>query len=72
MLAVMAKADPVGIRDIAKRLGVARQTVKGWNLQGDLPPPKWHVSGAPAWDWPDIEKWARKNGKAGRLNTPAS
>lgn len=56
-------ADPVGLSDIADRLGVKRQTAKDWKLRGLLPPPKWVVGGRPAWDWPQIEKWARKTGR---------
>lgn len=56
-------ADPVGIAEIAKRLGVERGTAKQWNLRKLLPPPRWTVSGAPAWEWRDIERWARKTGR---------
>lgn len=52
--------DPVGSNDIAARLGVAEQTVKTWKQRGVLPPPSWTVSGRPAWNWPDIAKWARE------------
>lgn len=57
-------ADPVGLSDIAERLGVHRQTTKQWNTRGELPPPKWHASGRPLWDWPDIVKWAAKTGRS--------
>jgi predicted DNA-binding transcriptional regulator AlpA len=56
----MVKADPVGLADIAERLGVRRQTAKDWKNRGLLPEPRWHVSGSPAWDWSEIEKWARR------------
>ncbi len=56
-------ADPVGLLEIAARLGVARQTAKGWRLEGLLPPPRWTVSGYPAWEWKDVERWARKTGR---------
>jgi len=59
-------ADPVGLSDIADRLGVARQTAKSWNQRGLLPPPMWRASGSPLWDWPDIERWARTTGRAPR------
>lgn len=52
--------DPVGSVDIARRLGVKDATVKMWAYRKLLPPPRWHVSGRPAWDWPDIEAWARE------------
>ena len=57
-------AEPVGLSDIARRLGVAQQTAKQWKLRGLLPEPKWTVGGRPAWDWPQIEKWAKKTGRA--------
>lgn len=56
-------ADPVGLSDIADRLGVSRDTTKHWKLRGVLPAPKWTVSGRPVWDWPTIERWARKTGR---------
>lgn len=56
-------ADPVGLSEIADRLGVARQTAKQWKLRGLLPEPKWTVGGRPVWDWPAIERWARKTGR---------
>lgn len=56
-------ADPVGLSDIADRLGVARPTVKAWKQRGLLPEPKWRASGGPLWDWPQIERWARKTGR---------
>lgn len=62
-----AVADPVGLSDIDERLGMAKGTAKHWNLRKLLPPPKWTVSGRPAWEWRDVEKWASKTG---RLRTP--
>lgn len=48
-------ADPVGITDIARRLHVQRDTVAHWRLRGDFSlAPRWHVSGRPAWHWPDV------------------
>jgi predicted DNA-binding transcriptional regulator AlpA len=52
--------DPVGLAEIAVRLGVARQTVDNWRTKGVLPEPKWTVGGRPAWDWADIDAWAWK------------
>lgn len=49
--------EPVGISEIADRLEVRRQTVAIWHHRGQLPEPRWTVSGNPAWEWADIEKW---------------
>lgn len=56
---------PVGGVEIAQRLGVERKTVAMWNLRGLLPEPRWTVSGNPAWEWDDIEEWARRTGRLG-------
>lgn len=55
--------EPVGVADIADRLGRKRQTVALWKLNDLLPPPRWFVSGHPAWDWPQIRKWAKATGR---------
>lgn len=57
------EADPVGLLEIAERLGVKRQTARMWRQRGVLPAPRWLVSGLPAWDWPDIARWARETGR---------
>lgn len=59
----MTKADPVGIAEIAERLNVKRQTVDIWRHRDLLPEPRWMVGGRPAWNWDDIEKWARDSGR---------
>ena len=53
-------SDPVGAAEIAQRLHVKPETVWQWRQRGLLPEPRWTVSGAAAWDWRDIEKWARQ------------
>jgi hypothetical protein len=57
------QCDPVGLAEIADRLGVKRQTAAVWRTRKVLPEPSWTVSGAPAWNWPDIEAWARSTGR---------
>lgn len=54
---------PVGASEIAVRLRVRQQTVHAWRHRGLLPDPTWTVSGQPAWDWADIEAWARRTGR---------
>lgn len=55
--------EPVGVAEIADRLDVRQQTVSMWKYRGLLPEPRWTVSGMPAWDWKDIERWARDTGR---------
>lgn len=55
--------DPIGIADIAERLGVKRHTVHTWRYRGVMPQPRWTISGRPAWAWEDIKSWARKTGR---------
>ena len=54
---------PVGAAEIAARLGVRPQTVHTWRHRKLMPEPRWTVSGQPAWDWPEIEAWARRTGR---------
>ena len=55
--------DPVGMLEIGERLGVRPQTVAQWHHRGLLPPERWRVSGRPAWNWPDIERWWPTSGR---------
>src|SRR2546428_6391057 len=61
--AMVPEAHPVGAAEIATRLGVKAQTVHTWRQRGLLPAPRWTVSGQPAWDWPEVEEWARRTGR---------
>ena len=54
---------PVGAAEIAARLGVRPQTVHTWRHRELMPEPRWTVSGQPAWDWREIEAWARRTGR---------
>ncbi len=56
---------PVGEAEIAERLKARPQTVHAWRHRGLLPPPRWRVSGRPAWEWVEIEDWARRTGRLG-------
>lgn len=56
--------EPMGIKEIAERLGVAAQTVTNWRSGGRFPTSRWTVSGAPAWCWHrDVAPWARSTGR---------
>lgn len=61
--------DPVGMVEIGERLGARRQTVAQWHYRGLLPPARWTVSGHPAWNWPDIERWARETDRLPETET---
>ena len=54
---------PVGAAEIATRLGVRPQTVHAWRQRKLLPEPRWTVSGQPAWDWLEVESWAKRSGR---------
>lgn len=53
----------VGIAEIARRLGRSRATVDQWKWRGLLPDPSWAVGGRPAWNWPEVEAWAKATGR---------
>jgi excisionase family DNA binding protein len=55
--------EPVGLAEIAERLGVTRSTVDQWRHRGVLPEPRWTVGGRPAWDWTTIAEWAKDTGR---------
>lgn len=58
-----AEILPVGIPEIAEKLGVRRATVDQWGQRGLLPPRDWTVGGRPAWNWPTIHGWAEATGR---------
>lgn len=50
--------DPVGVTEIARRLGRPRDTIQKWRTRHqDFPQPRWTIHGAAAWNWPDIAAW---------------
>lgn len=56
--------EPVGIVEIAQQLGVTRDAVNQWRRRSvGFPDPRWTVGGRPAWDWDDVERWARETGR---------
>src|SRR5215472_4976209 len=61
-------ADPIiGEKEIAARLRVKETTVHQWRSRGLLPEPEGSVSGAPAWHWSTIERWAWTTGRMPEL-----
>jgi hypothetical protein len=54
---------PVGAAEIADRLGVKPQTVHTWRQRNLMPEPRWSVSGQPAWEWSEIQEWAKRTGR---------
>ena len=61
----MEPLDIVGLKEIAERLGKKQQTAAAWRYRGLLPPEEGTVSGAPAWSWATIERWAKETGRLG-------
>jgi hypothetical protein len=59
----------VGTSEIAERLGVSRhQVVHDWRRRHpDFPEPVAQLKRGAIWNWPDVERWARKTG---RLHPP--
>lgn len=62
--------EPVGVREIAARLNVQQDTVTQWRARSrqglfkvSFPEPRWIVSGSDAWDWREVEEWARQTGR---------
>lgn len=55
--------EPVGLVEIAARLGVKPATAYQWRYAGRLPDPDWIIGGRPAWDWATIEAWAVETGR---------
>jgi hypothetical protein len=55
----------VGAAEIAERLGVKRpQVVHDWRRRyPDFPQPVANLRQALIWNWPDVERWARKTGR---------
>lgn len=52
-------ADPVGVLEIAARLGVADRTVHMWIHRDNLPPADYDsINGTRAWEWQTILWWA--------------
>lgn len=57
--------DPVGMAEIADRLGVRRATVAQWRTRhaDTFPAHRWTIGGRPAWAWRDVAAWAISTGR---------
>lgn len=64
------EAEPVGSKDIAKRLGVKQQTVATWRHRGIFPEPRWWVSDSPVWQWSDVAAWAANRPTLKKTSAP--
>lgn len=63
-LPTLTGMEPVGVVEIADRLGVTRKAVDAWRMRDlGFPEPRWTVGGRPAWEWEDVEAWARETGR---------
>lgn len=59
----MAKAQIVGVAEVATALGVEANTVQVWRHRGVLPPPDWTLAMGPVWRWSTIKRWAIRTGR---------
>jgi len=55
--------DPVGLTEIAERLGVRTRTAYTWRDRELLPDPDWFISDRPVWRWATIKRWAIDTGR---------
>lgn len=64
MLDELGPQHPVGIVEIAKALGVKRQTVDAWKLRDwFIPPSPTTLGSRPFWLWGDVRAWAIDTGR---------
>lgn len=58
------RADPVGLQEIIKRLGVSPSTPRQWRYRGKFPEPDYEaINGLQAWEWETVLRWAGATGK---------
>ena len=65
---VVKGPDPVGVLEIAGRLGIKDRSVHMIRRRGQLPPPNYTTNGSRAWEWRTILWWA---GETKRLRSSA-
>lgn len=60
--------DPVGMLEIAQRMGVPRQTADNWRQRPTVdfpePEPDLTIGGRPVWQWATVQEWADRTGRA--------
>ena len=57
--ALTARVGPVDAAAMVKR-----RTVDQWRQRAtDFPAPRWTVGGRPAWNWDEVEVWAKRTGR---------
>lgn len=57
------RSEPMGVAEVAKLLDVSRQRVDQLSRQKGFPKPIATLSTGRVWDWADIVKWARSQGR---------
>jgi hypothetical protein len=57
------KPDIVDMEEVARRLGVKKETVRMWRYRDLLPEAEWMLNGQPVWRWATIRKWAQDTGR---------
>ena len=56
--------DLVGTHEIAVRCGVSRSAVSNWKIRyGDFPLAFVVLATGEIYQWPDVLRWAKRNGK---------
>jgi len=65
-----SEPEPVGVPEIAERLGVKPATVHQWLFRELLPEARWTVSGLRAWDWSQVLYWAGVTGRLSEGSVP--
>jgi hypothetical protein len=58
--------EPLGVAEVATRLGVSRSRVHFLRSRTDFPAPKWNLACGPIWDSRDIDRFAAIPRPAGR------
>ena len=58
------QTELVDMAEIARRAGVARDTVARWRIRyGDFPAPARRFGRSPVWRWPEVRRWLEATGR---------